>query len=397
MRVTRVDVICVLVHCAAVEAFVKLQKEDNSNTVIVESYLERLQSSARKIGLEAQAHVVRTADGVDLMLTHVKVVGHGEERANQGGTPVLLVHGLMQSSTAWLDAGCAALVPLLAARHDLWLISVRGSALSRPRAARAFWLFSADEMGRYDLPATIDYILHHTGARTLNYIGFSQGSGAFFIMCSEQTDYCQNKVNLMIALAPATRLLHTKSVLFRLVTGYFEKNEEELDKRGIWEALPNGGFVHLLVKTLCGLPNICEILKDVLDNSHPGSINEETFVSMAASTPAGTSVHNMAWYGQLVRSKYFQKFDYGPENNLIRYGSRDAPSYNLSATTVPTVIIYGSNDGIVDEKDVKWLVKKLPNVVKVYEMEDPLWTHLDFIISKHIPTLLFPKLEEILR
>lgn len=357
---------------------------------------------AARLGLHASEHAVRTEDGYVLRLFRVR--GTGEEAYR--GPPVLVMHGLLQSAGGWLDADGASLGAQLAASgRDLWLGNARGCQHSRrhawlrPDTDSLFWRFSGDEIGRYDLPALIDYILDSTGASKLNYIGFSQGGGTFFIMCSERPEYC-DKVNLMIALGPATRMLHTKSIPFRFANEYYEYNEEELHKNGIWEALPAGGLVQSFVKNFCGLfdseTNICEAFVDVLDGSNPKSKSRSALRALTTNFPAGTSVHNMAWFGQHVKSGHYHKFDYGPDQNLVYYGSKTAPAHNLSAVTVPTVVIYGRNDGVVDVRDVKWAIRKLPNVRKVFEMEDPRWTHLDFLISKNIPTLLYPKIEEML-
>lgn len=39
-----------------------------------------------------------------------------------------------------------------------------------------YWNFSFEEMGIYDLPAEIDFILEKTGQEKLSYIGHSQGT-----------------------------------------------------------------------------------------------------------------------------------------------------------------------------------------------------------------------------
>lgn len=64
-----------------------------------------------------------------------------------------------------------------------------------------FWDFSFHEMGYYDLPATIDYIVANTGQKKINYIGHSQGTTSFFVMLSEKPQY-NDKINKFIAYAP---------------------------------------------------------------------------------------------------------------------------------------------------------------------------------------------------
>lgn len=73
-----------------------------------------------------------------------------------------------------------------------------------------YWSFSFHEVGVYDLPGMIDHILTKTGHSQLNYIGHSQGTTAFFVMCSESPEY-NRKVSSMQAFCPAAYLNHMTS------------------------------------------------------------------------------------------------------------------------------------------------------------------------------------------
>lgn len=67
------------------------------------------------------------------------------------------------------------------AGYDVWLGNNRGNKYSRKhkildpnKNAEKFWDFSWNEMGKYDLPAEIDYVLSNTGQDSLFYAGHSQ-------------------------------------------------------------------------------------------------------------------------------------------------------------------------------------------------------------------------------
>lgn len=68
-------------------------------------------------------------------------------------------------------------------------------------------LTSFDEMAKYDLPSTIDYILQKTGEEQLVYIGHSQGSEIGFGAFSTDKNLAK-KIKLFIALAPITVIGH---------------------------------------------------------------------------------------------------------------------------------------------------------------------------------------------
>lgn len=59
-----------------------------------------------------------------------------------------------------------------------------------------------DEMGRYDIPASIDYVLNTTGHTKLaGFVGYSLGCALFYIAAVEQPRI-NEKVQVMIALGP---------------------------------------------------------------------------------------------------------------------------------------------------------------------------------------------------
>lgn len=87
-----------------------------------------------------------------------------------------------------------------------------------------FWSFSWHEIGVIDVPEMIDYVLAHTGFNKLNYIGHSQGTTAFFVMCSERPEY-NDKIILMNALAPVAYVSNLKSPLIRVFTPFLNSLE----------------------------------------------------------------------------------------------------------------------------------------------------------------------------
>lgn len=71
------------------------------------------------------------------------------------------------------------------------------------------FLFSWHEIGIYDTPTMIDYILEVTNNKEMMYIGHSQGCTSFFVMASMLPKY-NAKIKLMIALAPAVFMSHIR-------------------------------------------------------------------------------------------------------------------------------------------------------------------------------------------
>lgn len=74
----------------------------------------------------------------------------------------------------------------------------------------AHFVLRFDEMGRYDLPAVIRYVLDRTGYSTMSYIGHSMGCAIFFI-CMTYHPELNKKIDVMIALAPASSLAESET------------------------------------------------------------------------------------------------------------------------------------------------------------------------------------------
>lgn len=79
---------------------------------------------------------------------------------------------------------------------------------------KEYWEFDFEEMGTFDQPAQIDYILNYTNSSKLAaYIGHSEGTTQMFIGASLKPDYFKEKIDLFVALAPVARMDHNLNKL----------------------------------------------------------------------------------------------------------------------------------------------------------------------------------------
>lgn len=76
-----------------------------------------------------------------------------------------------------------------------------------------------DEIGRYDLPAAINYVLTTTGQAKLSYIGHSLGSGSFFIAMITHPEL-NSKIEIMVFHYKRAANSTDDSIFFRVV-GWF--------------------------------------------------------------------------------------------------------------------------------------------------------------------------------
>ncbi|KAM3956191.1 LOW QUALITY PROTEIN: lysosomal acid lipase/cholesteryl ester hydrolase-like [Aphomia sociella] len=149
-----------------------------------------------KYGYPMEKHEVETSDGYLLNMFRIP----------NAGPPVLLMHGILSSVDDFFTIGSNSGIGYLLADvgYDVWLGNARGNKHSRRHVTLSpdceeFWDFSFDEIGRYDLPAKIDYILNKTNEEQLTYIGH-MGCTVFFVLCSELPEY-NSKIKLMIAFS----------------------------------------------------------------------------------------------------------------------------------------------------------------------------------------------------
>nr|CAD7415085.1 unnamed protein product [Timema poppensis] len=94
--------------------------------------------------------------------------------------------------------------------------------------------FSFHEIGYYDLPAVIDYILQITEEEKLYYVGHSMGTTSCFVLCSTRPEYNQ-KLASIISIAPVVFLANTKSPLARRVGQKLARLKAWSNKYSVYE------------------------------------------------------------------------------------------------------------------------------------------------------------------
>lgn len=81
-------------------------------------------------------------------------------------------------------------------------------------------------MGKYDIPAVLNFILAKTGREKLIYIGHSMGCSMFFVAMATHPEL-KTKIEMMIGLAPAVSLAHMISPAIRMIAPYVKHVEVE--------------------------------------------------------------------------------------------------------------------------------------------------------------------------
>ncbi|KAF2147699.1 alpha/beta-hydrolase [Myriangium duriaei CBS 260.36] len=123
--------------------------------------------------------------------------------------PVLLLHGLLQSSGAYCCTGSSSLAFYLAkAGYDVWLGNNRCGFEPRHTlleyADPRMWSWNIRQMGVLDLSALVSRVLSQTGSPKLALVAHSQGTTQTLVaLAKEQRPELGEKLSVFCALAPA--------------------------------------------------------------------------------------------------------------------------------------------------------------------------------------------------
>ncbi|KAM0819604.1 hypothetical protein AB5N19_05420 [Seiridium cardinale] len=189
---------------------------------------------ARRVGLDMEEFQVQTEDGFIIDLWHIYdpklytrldekerlhrgpelFTGESRQRSDEHDEkrkfPVLLMHGLLQSSGAYCvnDEDSLAFY-LCKSGYDVWLGNNRCGfnpkhvllEYSDPR----MWCWNIRQMGVFDLPSLTSRVLYETGFEKIGLICHSQGTTQTFVaLAKEQRPELGEKLTVFCALAPAT-------------------------------------------------------------------------------------------------------------------------------------------------------------------------------------------------
>lgn len=360
-----------------------------------ERYLNTLEL-AEFYGYCVKNYTVKTEDGY---LLNVARIGK-RENASYGST-IFLMHGFINCADDFLTLGGGhALSFLLAdAGYDVWLGNARGNKYSKNHVILStkdplFWNFSFHDIGYYDLPAMIDFVLDSTNKTQLTYIGHSQGTTAFFVMASLRQEYNQ-KVKMMISLATLAWAGNIQSPVVQAIVPVREEQYILSKMLGLNEFFPSNEFTRFIFRDLCCSTKLfltlCETLLFTLYGFDYGQMNATQAPVEMAHFPAGASIKNLLHLLQLIESKEFRQFDHGTAGNLKAYGSKAPSSYPVQNITTPIAILYGLNDWLSTYEDVKIFISKVPSVCDVYRVPYERWNHMDYLWGRDAKHLVYEK------
>uniref|UniRef100_A0A8D2PDM0 AB hydrolase-1 domain-containing protein n=1 Tax=Zosterops lateralis melanops TaxID=1220523 RepID=A0A8D2PDM0_ZOSLA len=297
-------------------------------------------------GFPSEEYEITTEDGYILDVFRIPA---GRNRKKPA---VLLHHGILGDCTHWIfNLPNNSLGFLLAdVGYDVWLGNSRGVTWSLKHKTlkpcqKEFWQFSFDEIGKYDIPAELNFIMNKTGQKNVYYIGHSEGSAIGFIAFSTYPDLSQ-KIKAFIALAPVVTTTHATSPLVRLTQFPQSLIRVKAVSQGLYSFILSQHWVSAFITLLLCLQSRTD--------------------SYTGHFPAGTSVQNV------IHCMAFYATD-----SLLPVLQTAPPVYKIEEIKIPTAVWSGGQDTFADPKDMAKLLPRITNLI--YHEHFPTWGHLDFL------------------
>lgn len=352
-----------------------------------------------ELGYPHETHTVKTADGFILTLFRIQKRGSGQEGLRKGLRPVLLAHGLDELAHIWIiNESDTALGLVLADKgYDVWLLNSRGSAYSREHEHLSvmdnkYWDFSFQEMAQHDVPAVLDYIYRLNGQKQkILAVGHSQGSTQLLASITDNVtqEFVQSRLVGMIGVAPAAHFsdLPDKTKNIQTAVSIYTKVHDWVGTNYPLLSTHLKTFAKRQLKSLCHiLPFFCESILS-LSGMDMESSRRDLVPKLLQILPGGASFRCYLHFGQLGKlnseTPKLRRFDFGPEENLRRYGSEEPPEYDYSLIKIPIRLHTGEKDILVTASGIRKFTAHLSSLEKdvstTYYQD---WDHFSVFMAK---------------
>ena len=360
-------------------------------------HISTYQKMINQAGYYFEEHKICTEDGYILTAWRIPcLLNETNMDLYKKRKPVILQHGLIDSSYTWLLLDKEHSLPFLLVdnKFDVWLTNTRGNAVSfehenpkefdSAKIDSKYWNFSFHEMAVYDLPANVDYIKEKTGFEKVDYICHSQGGLIYFIMYTMNQKFIEDNFDHFISLGTVITTFTSESNLIKL--GSYSKFPEIVDTLHINNILCFNKFFYDAISNFCKFFNrpCYNIVKFIVSNNFETKrINMSKLFSEFLYVPAGTSSKNLRHWMQIYNTKRLARYDYGEKKNLEIYKTKKSPIYDLSEFKnykIKSRLYTSDKDPFSNIDDLHHLTKYLNDkYVQIKRMIN--YNHMDFLWS----------------
>lgn len=263
-----------------------------------------------------EEHSTITEDGYILNLYRVP----SRAGANADGKqPVYMQHGLIDDGGTWFfnNESLDLSLELVDLGYDIWVTNSRGTVYSNEHVNltvndKEYWNFTYHEMGVYDVPANLKYILSTTGFSQVIYIGHSQGTTQWFIANALYKDLAQY-FKAFVGMAPVAYVYNENSVI---ATTLSLLEIPDLVYEYAWDILYLPAISSYAAPFIHAFPRfVWTIVESLVGFDKVYHLDLGTMPMMGRNDVGGTSTKNLMHWMQNLRTGRFAPFDYGSSAN----------------------------------------------------------------------------------
>lgn len=345
-------------------------------------------------GYPVELHYVTTEDGYILEMQRIP---YSPKNKQTGNRPVIFMqHGFLGSGDNFITPDINQAIGYLAADagYDVWLGNDRETFYTEhthyKKIDPRYWNFSFTEIALFDLPASFDYVLETTKQSHLHYIGHSQGTTAYLILLSLRPEY-NFKIKSGHLLSPIAFLRNVRSVVVLIapLAGLPDPGRFPFTSFGYVRIKA----VNALLANFCAQPvlyTICKVFLELYVGPAKVYTNSTLIPTFLGTAPTGFSRNQVIHFAQIITSKRFQQFDWGPIINQKKYGTRVPPEFPIQKIRASTFFYYSSGDFLSSDIDVRFLMRSLNKkaVAGTWFCGDGQFNHIDYIASKNLDKIL---------
>jgi pimeloyl-ACP methyl ester carboxylesterase len=353
-----------------------------------EAYL-RVPDIIEREGYPAEVHRVHTDDGYILEMQRIPY-SPSNVNDKRDRPPILMLHAYTFSGSVFVtntkeqspgfifaDAG-----------YDVWIAEYRGTIYSLRHDVynhqqKEFWNFTYEELGMYDTPAMIDYVINETGHSQIYLLLQHSAAVPAMIALSKRPEY-NSKIKLIVGLSPIISLKYGNSL--SNVAYRFPKLAEitytlhDLLGGEIPCRAPVTRFFSRFGPSLYPVDLMRKGTYLAFAKYDGRTTNFTRYPVFMSHFPDGMSVRASAHLVQMVARSAFAPYDYGHERNMDVYGKTSPDEYPLHLVTAPMLATWTYNEILVCREDVEHLVNRLPDAT-MFRVPNPGFVHLDYVYA----------------
>lgn len=403
--------------------FAQYALTDKSNDHLVRATTQEIIVQA---GYDYETHYVESTDGYITQI--VRLINPLADQSRLKQPPVAMFHGVLADTSTWIASSSVQHHPekwprdidvdgpitswnrslgfvLANNGYDVWLVGTRGCnrANQGHRTIRKRWSlfdegvnlmdfwqnikywsnFTLDDIGEKEVPRQLDRIMHLTGSPKVSVMAYSASTLTTLAALSSHPNYAER--------------IHNYVLMDPILS---ERNANNLDKTTYRTLCMMEEFEGtILVSELLLSPPVREsglalaesrTLRYTLLRSFINRISKPSpkFNSLIEINILGhtlfmpNSFKQLKHFCQIFTSGKVRKYDYGPIENQIRYGSFKPPEYDLSKVRLVDnwLVVSSVNDPYSTQEDIARLIQKVGKQPYKHVFV-PDNNHLDMIIA----------------